>query len=191
MLAEADIAPDTPYRLTVKDFELLADSGAFDSNPRVELIEGEIIVMAPLHKPHAAAQAELIIRLGLALRNVAPELRVASTPSLAVAANSMPMPDILILPASALTDGPVDHEEALLVVEVTYATSRMDLGVKVHLYGNAGVPEYWVFDMKGGEVHVFSSPEQGGYSQHRVERLGHSIDSETIAGLAIDTSDLI
>jgi len=191
MLAEADIAPNTPFRLTVDDFELLAAAGAFRNNERVELIEGEISTMAPLHMPHAAVQAELIIRLGLALREAAPALRVATTPSLALPPHSMPMPDILVVPQSRIGEGPAQPDDATLLIEVSHTTSRLDLGVKARLYANASIPEYWVFDMKAGQVQVLWQPEQGRFTQQRICALGENVIAQTIPGLIVDTADLV
>ena len=50
-IAAADAGP-ARYPLTVRDFLMLHEAGAFDGLGRVELIEGETFIMAPLYFPH-------------------------------------------------------------------------------------------------------------------------------------------
>ena len=191
MLVEADIAPNVAYRLTVADFELLAESGAFGDNERVELIEGDIIVMAPLHMPHATAHAELIVRVGIALREHQPELQVAITPSVVMSEHSMPMPDIAIAPRRLGQTGPAQREDALLLIEVSHSSAKFDLEVKAALYARGGVPEYWVIDFAKGELTQFRTPEPAGYREQRCQPLGEPLTALTIPNLTIDTAGLI
>jgi Uma2 family endonuclease len=52
------------HRLTATEYHRMADAGILRPDARVELIEGEIIDMAPIGSRHAAA----VERLGAALR---------------------------------------------------------------------------------------------------------------------------
>ena len=49
--------------------------------------------------------------------------------------------------------------DILLVIEVADTTIDYDLGTKVPLYERAGVPEVWVVDREGRQVHVFRQSE--------------------------------
>src|SRR2546426_7440926 len=46
-------------RFTVEDFHKMLDAGIFDEDDRVELIDGEIVQMAPIKMPHALRVARL------------------------------------------------------------------------------------------------------------------------------------
>ena len=52
-------APLTTYRFTVDDYHRMAEAGVFHEDDRVELLDGEIIVMAPIGSRHAATVARL------------------------------------------------------------------------------------------------------------------------------------
>lgn len=53
-----------PVKLTVDDFLLLAESGAFDHLPKkVELLDGVITVMSPQYAKHAFVTTQLAFRL--------------------------------------------------------------------------------------------------------------------------------
>ena len=53
--------------------------------------------------------------------------------------------------------------DILLVIEVADTTIGYDLATKVPLYEQVGIPEVWVVDHEGRQVHVFrqSGPEPG------------------------------
>ena len=45
-------APHSPGKITVDEYYEMARVGLLDPDARVELIEGEIIAMAPIGNPH-------------------------------------------------------------------------------------------------------------------------------------------
>jgi Uma2 family endonuclease len=48
-----------PYRFTVEEYYRMAEAGILGEDDRVELIEGEIIEMAPIGSPHAGCVTHL------------------------------------------------------------------------------------------------------------------------------------
>src|SRR6185312_11350302 len=72
--------------------------------------------------------------------------------------DSQPEPDVAVVPGSRfdyLTGHPVT---ALLAVEVSLTTLAYDLSTKAELYATASIPEYWVLDLEGKQLHVFRDP---------------------------------
>ena len=50
---DAGIAP-ARHRLTVRDYHRMADAGIFGEDDRIELIDGDLIDMAPIGTGHAS-----------------------------------------------------------------------------------------------------------------------------------------
>ena len=138
-------------KLTVEDFLRLDKKGAFGDHKKVELIEGEIWIVSPQLDRHSLMQAELTIEIGLALRKTETALRPRIEASTRLSDYSLPQPDIAL--ANYSGDGVLPLEHVALIVEVSNTTLRTDLGRKLRLYAEAGVPEYWVVDLKGGKLH--------------------------------------
>lgn len=53
---------------------------------------------------------------------------------------------------------------AVLVVEVSVSSRRVDLGTKTAIYAAAGIPECWVLDVEGRALLVHTQPVDGSYT---------------------------
>lgn len=177
------------YRLTVQDYELLAQSGAFPGDARTELIEGKIYLMAPAHVRHARVHTQLLVRLVEALRGIGAELDVLTSGSVAMPPHSEPMPDIAIV-APGETETAASLQATRLLVEISQSTVRADLGRKARVYAANGVPEYWVVDLKRNLIHQHWSPIGKSWAESRAVPFGAPAAAETIPGLRIDTAGL-
>lgn len=175
------------HRFTVEDFLAMDEAGLFEKVGRVELIDGEVYEMAPLHLPHSRTLMQLTIAFGLAVRDV-PGLEGLTPVSARLDPHSLPEADIVI---AAVADGDfVTTETVRLVVEVSASSLRHDLGVKARLYARTGVPEYWVADVAGRRIIRMHAPEGQAYTQTAEFAFGDSIGSATIPALVVDTARL-
>jgi hypothetical protein len=82
------------HRLTVDDFHRMGEAGIFRADERVELIDGEVIDMAPIGRDHARTVGFLAKRLERAVGDSA--LVFVQNP-LWLTASSEPQPDIMLL----------------------------------------------------------------------------------------------
>lgn len=176
-------APPRPgrFRLTRELYHQLAERGAFEG-VRVELLEGEIIVMAPMDEAHAYPLQELNRRLTRALPD---EYRVRPQLPLATDEENEPEPDLAVV-ATEDVGGDEAPARALLVIEVAHSSVKDDLQRKLRIYARAGVPEYWVIDVKKKELVIHRSPSGSRYrSVRRVTELS-SLSPAALPGLALD-----
>jgi len=136
---------------------------------RWELVRGEIINKMGTSKPHSRIATRIPFWISEAFSidcmlstcsiNVAPEDNPTSDPE----------PDITILKRpNGESDGNPEPGEIELIIEVSDTTLAHDLGPKAWLYARAGVPEYWVIDIKGQRIHVHREPGSAGYTFMRV-----------------------
>ena len=159
------------HRLTVDDYYRMAEVGLLAPDARVELIEGEIIDMAPIGAQHGATVDLLAERLVPAAKEAA-IVRVQG--AIRLGTRSEPQPDIAVLkrrPDRYAKTQP-SASDVLLVIEVGDATLRYDLEVKTPLYASHGIPEYWVIDVAARRVHAFRAPVEGAFTQAAVVERG-------------------
>jgi len=91
---------------------------------------------------------------------------------------SEPEPDIAVLVARPdfYADALPGPAEVLLVVEVADTTVGWDRGVKIPMYGRAGVAEAWVVDLHAETVEAWTAPGPKGYAVTRRAGRGDELD---------------
>ena len=185
----APLEPSTrpqPVKLTVEDFLLLDESGAFANYAKTELIDGEIFAMNAQHSWHARTKTLLAVELNIALRAMNSNLEAWNEPSTRVSDHSLPEPDIAV--TSYRGRGIVPLESVAVLVEVADTSLDIDLGRKLRIYAEAAVPEYWVIDLNGGRVMRMWEPFGNSYAQSDEIFLGQPVASKTIFGLMVITA---
>lgn len=140
----------------------MAGAGLFAEDDRVELIEGEVVEMAPIGSRHAACVNRLNEHFVERLRGQA---TVAPQNPVSLGELSEPQPDVAVLARrddwyAGAHPGPAD---VLLLVEVADTTAAWDRQHKVPLYAAAGIPELWLVDLPAGVVEAYRAPEAGAY----------------------------
>jgi Uma2 family endonuclease len=178
-----------PVAITVDQFRLLDENGAFDQFSKTELIEGVIYAMQGQHRPHAYAKSELAFRLREQLRKIGSRLYPIVEGSVEMGRHSVPEPDISIT-AAPDGEGYMPLSSIALAVEVADSSAAFDLGKKALVYARHGVPEYWVLDIPARAVHQLTGPGAEGYRERKTVPLGGSIASATIQNLVVETDGL-
>jgi Uma2 family endonuclease len=178
-------------KLTIEQFQMLENTGAFDGYAKTELIEGTIYAMNSQFTAHALAKSELGVRLALALRSIGSPLRMVVEGTVAMPQDSAPEPDIVLASVLPGARTYVAAEAVALAVEVSDSSIVFDLEDKARLYAKHGIAEYWVLDIGAGKLHQLWQPSPLGYEQGRSVDLGSMIESITVRGLAVESDGLI
>jgi hypothetical protein len=161
-------------RFTSEEILRMVESGILDQDERLELLEGELIVVSPQNPQHAALAAKLQ-QLVAAVAPPNTHLRLHSP--IAAGPESLPEPDLALVRGRA--EDYLDHHprggDVLLVVEIAVTSQAADR-LKVRIYGKAGVPVYWLIDLPREQLEVHSKPQPGGgYRQSRIAESGESV----------------
>lgn len=148
------------HRLSTDEYHRLVESGGFDEEARVELIDGLLADMSPKTREHENAITWLARRLMLGIDPEQYELRIGSPLTLE---GSEPEPDLAVIPHDV--PRPYHPATAALVIEVSVSSLQRDLARKPSLYAAAGVEEYWVIDLDGHRAVPHRHPEGDGYAE--------------------------
>ncbi|MDM7323429.1 MAG: Uma2 family endonuclease [Thermus sp.] len=176
----------TRHRISLEEFHRMVEAGVFPEDLRLELVEGELLEMSPIGKRHAAKVAKLTALFSRLL----PHEAVLFVQNPLVVGQSELYPDLALLrPRSDFYEERLpEGQDALLLVEVAETSLPYDLGVKVPLYAQAGVPEVWVVDLGGGRVLVHKGPEGEGYREVRALGPGEVL---AFMGVAVLVEELL
>lgn len=158
------LAPPPPpampqRRFTVDEYHRLIDIGLLTDADRCELINGYIIERPPINPPHATVVRKLMVQL-LKLVGFDVVLRVQLSITLP---DGEPVPDF-VLAAGTDDDYTARHPRPIdchLVVEVSDSSLGFDTGEKLAAYAAAKVSVYWVVNIPGRRVEVYTNPRGG------------------------------
>lgn len=178
------------HRITVDEYYRMGEVGLLASDARVELIEGEIIDMAPIGIGHSSVVNQLTRSFVVAVGNRGV---VQIQGAVALDSISEPQPDIAVfLPREDFyRHSRPSRAETLLIVEVSDSTLAYDRDVKVPLYARHGIPEVWIVDLQHGELRCYGSPADGRYADQRVTREPGITPVTALPGVAVDLSAIL
>jgi len=176
---------------TVHEFQRMYEAGILGEDDRLELVEGDILEMAPIGPRHASCVGRLT-RLWTPLTVADRAILWVQNP-LRLSERTEVYPDVALLRPRE------DHyahshpgpQDALLVVEVADATLDYDREVKVPLYARAGVPEVWVVDLGGEAVEVYRAPSGETYREVRRRGRGEVLAPEAFPDLTLRTDEVL
>ncbi len=154
-------------RMTVEQYEALVDSGIFSTRDRFHLINGYLVAKMTQNTPHVTADNLCGAELN---RKVPPGWHLRpSQPVRLPLQSSEPEADQCVV-RGRIRDyadhfpGPAD---VALIVEVADASLEQDR-MMARIYGQAGIPVYWIIDLVDGQVEVYSKPTPTGYASMEV-----------------------
>lgn len=177
------------HRLTVDDYYRMADIGVLAADARVELIEGEIIDMAPQKSRHAGVVNRLASSLA---RLVGDTACIAGQTPLRLSPQSEPEPDVMLLRwrEDHYTKSHPEPADVLLLIEVADPSARYDREVKLPLYARHGVAEVWIVDLSTDRLRIHRRPLDGEYADSTTLDAPGSLPLPGTDGLAIDLAGL-
>ncbi|HEY8598877.1 MAG TPA: Uma2 family endonuclease [Thermomicrobiales bacterium] len=175
------------HQFTVHQYDQMVAAGVFDENTRVELLDGEIIVMAAMGVRHATCLVNFDYLLK---RQVPREYRVAGQIPILLDDMSEPEPDLVVYRPRRRTTPPIPAD-ILLVVEIADSSLDYDRNQKFPRYAAAGIPEAWLLDLTAGILERHSAPYAGRFRSVVTVRADESLDSTVLPGLSLPVDEIL
>ncbi len=153
----------------------LVRQGLLTADDRVELLDGVIVAEPPMDPPHAStvAGAAEVLRRALGDRAL-----VREDKPLIIGERSVPEPDVAVVPG-----GPADYARrhpttALLIIEVSGSSLQQDRLSKSRIYAGAGLPEYWIVNLRDERVEILRAPDRARrlYTERSAVGRGEQVD---------------
>ena len=176
-------------RFTVDECLAMLEAGVLHEDDRIELIDGELLVMAPIGDNHDNTTDwlnELCVHAfgGLARVRVQGSIRLNNM--------SAPQPDIAILRRRPLADSrPYFPEDIFVVIEVANTSLRYDSGPKLARYAAAGIVEVWIVNLQNGTVTVYTGLSDSAYTSIRTYLPGESISPQAFPDVSLAVADFV
>ena len=182
----------TPKRFTVEDYHRLIELGFLTEQDRVELIKGELMQMVAKGTLHTVCNTRLFRELAILLQKQA---IVRGQEPIILPASSEPEPDLVIAryrPDDYLTGHP-QPADILLLVEIADTTLKYDQQVKLPLYAEFEISDYWIFNLTARCLEAYTQPYQDlqgnfGYANKHIFLPNAVVNLPSFPDLSIDLS---
>jgi Uma2 family endonuclease len=177
------------HQVTVEQYYRMAEVGLLTPEDRVELIEGEVIDMAPMGSRHASMVRKLTERFYVSCGE---HVTVSVQSPIRLGEISEPEPDIAILARREDSYAPAHPSAAdvWLLVEVAETSLRYDKEVKLPLYAKHHIPEVWIVDTGKKSLSIYRQPEGDRYRDEQTTTAPSRLSLAAMPGVAVDVSGL-
>lgn len=142
-LANETIADRRPKHWTKEQYRRLENVPRAKDEPRFYLFRGELIEMSGMNQPHAWSVSKCT---RWAVKSFDPRFIIRPQLPFDVPGDSMPEPDVAIV-APEEDARPTHPQSAALVIEIAESSLQDDRAMAAE-YASAGVPQYWILDVK-------------------------------------------
>ncbi len=179
------------HKYTVEEYHVMGETDILTPNDRVELIDGEIVLMPPMNSPHASVTNFLVRLLNRMLGD--DEAFVWAQCPITFPGNAEPEPDVALLRPRAdfYRSNLPTPRDALLLIEVSQTTLRYDHTVKLPLYALNGIPEFWIVNLAEDTVEVYRHPEGASYQESTRRRRGDTASPQAFPGITLEVSEIL
>lgn len=168
----------------------MGEVGIFNEDSRVELLDGEILTMAPIGNRHLACVNRLTRLLVVA---VGDQAIVSVQNPVRLDDHSEPQPDLALFHPRADNGDrlPPGAADVFLIVEVADSSLAWDRDAKAPRYGAAGVPVCWIVDLAVAEILVLSGPGPGGYRDLHRAQSGETLEVPGLPGGVVGVDEIL
>ena len=181
---------DQRYRLTTEQYYKMGEAGVFgDDDKRVELIDGEIIKLAPIAPSHGFHGQSLYDLL----RSANPDWYVGHENPIRIIDGTEPLPDPYVAkgPRETYRHRHPNASDLLLVVEVSNSSLASDRKRKLGLYASSGIPEFWIVNLVDKQVEVYSVPAGETYSVTKIFKAGDNLPLSFATGKSLPVAEFV
>jgi Uma2 family endonuclease len=176
------------YRMSIEQYEKLVDSGLFTRRDKFELINGLLVCKMTQNDPHSTS--DTLTRDAL-MRVVPPGWHVRSDNPVRLPPRSKPEPDQSVARGTArdYASRSPGAADVGLVVQVAVSSLARDRKRSKRFAIN-NVPVYWIVDVVGRQVEVYTSPTAIGYNASQIYKPGDMVpvvlDGVVVGKIAVD-----
>ena len=187
-------APGLPPRraFSVDDIRRMIEAGVIGEDERIELVEGEIVVMAAKSYAHEIVKNALIKAV---IRAADPNLEVGVETTIQFSTGILLEPDIAVLRLDQLVKSDagfvsIQQGGCSLIIEVSVSSLGYDKGRKAALYARLGVREFWVVDANERHAFVHTGPSGDSWSSIVERGPDDVLTTPALPGFSLKLSDI-
>jgi Uma2 family endonuclease len=179
------------HRISVDEYDKMAEAGIFAAEERVELVEGFLISFAPPQgQEHAGMLWGCAERLRARLHGKA---AFWDQKPLILGGDTVLEPDLALLIAGddlyrRKLPRPSDVHA---VIEVALSSLNSDRTRKLEVYAGSDIGEYWVVDVRDERIEIFRDPRGTEYASYRLALRGDFVSFAAFPDVVFTVDELL
>lgn len=175
-------------RISVKEYDAMIESGVFDEDDRIELLNGAIIEKMPKGTKHAALNDIIAARL---IQKLAENACVRNQNPVWLDEFSEPEPDIVLAkpPLEKYYNRHPIPEDVFLILEVSDSTLGYDRRAKSLAYSKAGIRQYLLLNVREQTIEDYRQPSADGYQSKQTYHAGQIFNLDAFPEVSLPVSD--
>ena len=185
-----DFTRPLKHLTNLDEWRRMGEANIFPPGSRVELINGEILDMAPIGSYHAGH----LKRINHVFSKIIPGNLITSVQDpLQLGDLSEHEPDFMLLKPHEdfYTSRHPIADDVLLLIEVADSSLRFDQNEKLRLYALHGVPEYWLLNLNDNCFEVYRKPNGESYAEKTTLHAGDSVTLSQLPEIAVQMSNIL
>lgn len=177
-------------QITVEEYDAMIESGVFDENDQVELLNGAIVEKMPKGNDHAVLNDIVATLLGEKLSG---KVCVRNQNPIRLDEFSEPEPDIVLAvpPFQRYFKGHPTPEEIFLILEVSDSTLGYDRNTKGEAYARAGIRQYVVLNIQEKTLEDYREPSADGFQSKQTLRAGQEFNLVAFPEISLNVGDFL
>ncbi|MGI8883211.1 MAG: Uma2 family endonuclease [Pyrinomonadaceae bacterium] len=177
-------------QITVEEYDLMIESGVFDENDQIELLNGVIVEKMPKGTKHSAAN-DRVTRVFY--KNFGDDMIIRNQNPIWLDNFSEPEPDIVLaIPKDDEYENshPIPNE-ILLILEIADSTLGYDRNTKGLVYSRAGIRQYILLNVQEKTLEDYREPGADGFQSKQTLRAGQNFNLVAFPEISLSVNDFL
>ena len=179
------------YRMSLKQYDAMVESGVFTERDRMQLINGILVAKVTQGDDHCVAGEDCRTELQ---RVLPPGWFIRSNKPIDFPLDGAPEPDQAVIRGSnrdyrSKKRGRPSAKDVALIAEIAQTSLPGDRAM-IGVYGPGGIPVYWIVNLVDRQVEVYTGPHSSGYAMRVDYRSGDHVpvvvDGTVVGQIAVD-----
>lgn len=150
------------YQWTLDSYRIAWEAGAF-GDADLELLNGELYTVPPASPGHDWLVE--LLREFLKVKLEGQPVRVREEKTIFINESCTPRPDISVVQSQDYSELHPRPSDVYLAIEIANSNPQRDTELKRDIYAEAGIVQYWVFDIKNNTFRCYTDPTNGVYQE--------------------------
>lgn len=176
--------------INIEEYHKMEEVGILNHLDKVELINGEILHMSPIGSKHQGVInkiTNLFVPLysGKAVVQVQGPIQIDNF--------SEPVPDVMLLKPRKdfYTKKHALPKDVLLLIEVANSSLQYDKKIKLPIYAQSKIKEYWIVNLQDEIIEIYKSPKNGMYKNNAIVSIEDKVSCSAFSKKRIAVKDIL